>query len=396
MSENPNKSSFTGQNESSSFTSSKFDLEKKPRVLVLSTRGLHLDVFRSVEYEFEDAICTFEHADMLTLIFASGFDNLVKKKLANFVGLNLGNSKFLESGCSPSILNQEYDLLFFICQNFWDVTCINSIKGWRQKCCKAVLWIDEVWIKEVQERKTQLCLKLLQEFDCIFTTQTSSVEALANVAQRPCHSLPYAVDAIRFCPYPEPPQRTIDVYSIGRRSSIVHKALLEAAEQKDFLYLYDTLNCLKMFEYKEHRTLYINLIKRSRYFIANKAKFDSAEQIGVQEEIGSRFFEGAAGGAVMIGTPPVCEAYARYFNWSDAVIEIPYNATNIASIIAELDKQPERLHKIRKDNVINSLLRHDWVYRWEKILEKVGLDSTPEMLLRRTYLQELAQMVSSV
>ena len=50
-----------------------------------------------------------------------------------------------------------------------------------------------------------------------------------------------------------------------------------------------------MMDYKEHRTLYINLIKRSRYFIANKAKFDSVNQTGNQEELGSRFFEGECG-----------------------------------------------------------------------------------------------------
>lgn len=95
----------------------------------------------------------------------------------------------------------------------------------------------------------------------------------------------------------------------------------------------------------------------------------------------------------MIGTPPICEAYTTYFNWQDAVIEIPYNAVNIADIIAELDAQPERINRIRQDNIINSLLRHDWVYRWSQILEKVGLDQTPEMLSRQADLKNLAQLL---
>ena len=95
----------------------------------------------------------------------------------------------------------------------------------------------------------------------------------------------------------------------------------------------------------------------------------------------------------MIGTPPICEAYTTYFNWQDAVIEIPYNAADVADIIAELDAQPERIKRIRQDNIINSLLRHDWVYRWSQILDKVGLEQTPEMLSRQTYLKNLAQLL---
>ena len=39
---------------------------------------------------------------------------------------------------------------------------------------------------------------------------------------------------------------------------------------------------------------------------------------------------------------------------------------------------------------VNSLSRHDWVYRWRTILEAVGLEPTPEMLSREAYLNELA------
>ncbi|MBW4631884.1 MAG: glycosyltransferase [Iphinoe sp. HA4291-MV1] len=368
---------------------------QKPRILIVSMRGFHSEAYRSAEYEFEDTICTFDYADILTPVSASGVVSTFNKKLANYVARAFGKSKLLSSNCIPSIVDREYDLLFFICQQFWDLTSINSIKDWREKCRKAVLWIDEIWAKEIGEHKIRLCFELVKDFDYIFTTQTASVNAIANLVQRPCYSLPYATDTIKFCPYPQLPQRCIDVYSIGRRSPIVHKALLGMAEQENFLYLFDSLKGLQMTDYKEHRTLYSNLIKRSRYFIANKAKFDAIHQTGGQEELGSRFFEGAAGGAVMIGTPPVCEAYTTYFNWSDAVIEIPYDATNLADIITELDAQPERLNRIRKDNVMNSLLHHDWVYRWEQILEKVGLDSTPEMLSRKAYLANLADKMKS-
>ncbi len=89
----------------------------------------------------------------------------------------------------------------------------------------------------------------------------------------------------------------------------------------------------------------------------------------------------------MLGVPPNCKPFAQNFDWEDAVIKIPYDAPNIAETINELDSQPERLQKIRTDNVINSLLRHDWVYRWEQILATVGLDSTPAIAARKANLQ---------
>ncbi len=368
---------------------------KPPRILVVSMRGFHSEAFRSPEYEFEDNICNFDYADLLTPVSASGLFNQVNKRLSNFAGQVLGKGKFLKSGHNTTVIEKEYDLLFFICQHFWDITSISSIKGWREKCRKAILWIDEIWVKELQEKKVQLCFNLVKEFDCVFTTQSLSVDAIAQLIQRPCYSLPYGVDAVKFCPYPQQPQRFIDVYSIGRHSPLVHTAFRQKAEQENFLYLYDSLKGLEMKEYQEHRTLYSHLIKRSRYFIANKAKFDAGYQTGGQEELGSRFFEGAAGGAIMIGISPRCEAYKTYFDWSDAVFEIPDDAARITEIIAELDTQPEHLNRIRKDNVVNSLLRHDWVYRWEKILEKIDLGSTPEMLFRKAHLRHLAELVNA-
>ncbi|MBW4669058.1 MAG: glycosyltransferase [Cyanomargarita calcarea GSE-NOS-MK-12-04C] len=363
------------------------------RILVVSMRGCYSDVFRSVDYEFEDAICNFDSADILSPVFASGVINHLNVNWRDFLGTRIGKGKLFRLNCQEQVLEKKYDLLFFICQYFWDIPCINSIKKWRENCHKAVLWIDEIWAKELKEYKTSLYLEMAKDFDCIFSTQINSIHAIADLVKRPCYFLSYGIDAVKFCPYPFQPRRNIDVYNMGRRSPIVHKALLERVERENFLYLYDTLKGMQMINHAEHRILYSNLIKSSRYFIANKAKFDTIAQTGGQEELGSRFFEGAAGGAVIVGTPPACDAYTQYFDWSDAVISIPYDTANIIDILTELDAQPDRLRRIRKDNIVNSLLRHDWVYRWSEILHKVGLDNTPEMLSRQVHLQKLANLI---
>lgn len=189
-------------------------------------------------------------------------------------------------------------------------------------------------------------------------------------------------------------ERSVDIYSVGRRSQVTYQALLELVEKKNFFYIYETSKDLYIIDYSYHRSLYRNILKKSRDFIANKAKIDGSNETGGQEEVGVRFFEGAAG-SVMVGVTPVCDAFHQNFDWEDAVIKIPFDAANIDQTLEELDAQPERLQKIIIDNVVNSLLRHDWVYRWERILATVWLDSTPEIAARKANLQNLAAMISS-
>jgi len=128
--------------------------------------------------------------------------------------------------------------------------------------------------------------------------------------------------------------------------------------------------------------------------MANAAKIDREFETHGQSEIGNRFFEGAAAGTVMIGVPPTNEMFRKHFDWPDAVIEVPFDCSNIAEILADLDSQPERLDEIRRNNIVQSLLRHDWVYRWKEILDIVGLQPTPAVYAREQRLKKLAQDVT--
>ena len=367
-------------------------LSRKSRVLMLSLRNIISHVSRCTGYEFEDAIYNFDSVDLVTpRLNHSLFE--VTRRLSKNIGNAIGNGKLFNPLLNQIAIEKEYDIFFFFCQYPYDILCLNSLKGWREKCKKAVIWLDEIWEKDVHKGK--VTLRLLKDFDCIFMNFSSSIKSVSEIAQRPCHSLPFGVDTVRFCPYPFQTDRSIDVYSMGRRSAVTHEALLKVGREGNFFYIYDTIKNLYMLDYKEHRDLTANLLKRSRYFLANKAKFNAERETNGQEELGSRFFDGAAGGAVMLGEPPNCDAYRECFDWPDAVIQVPYDAANIAEMITELNAQPERLARIRTDNIVNSLLRHDWVYRWGKILDTVGLEHTSQMVHREADLNNLAEMAVS-
>jgi hypothetical protein len=207
------------------------------------------------------------------------------------------------------------------------------------------------------------------------------------------------VDALRFCPWPDPPPRTIDVCNIGRRSPVTHEKLLESARQGRMFYYSDTIKpaasqvTFHVSSGPEHRFLLANLLKRSRYFIANRARANQPEMIRGRDEIAGRFFEGAAAGAIVLGDPPAIEEFRKRFDWTDAVVPMPFDAPDVMKRIEELDADPARQARIRKDNVANALLRHDWVHRLRTILESVGVSPPPRMLEREARLRSLADAV---
>jgi hypothetical protein len=288
-------------------------------------------------------------------------------------------------------LNKNYDLFIMICQFPRDLLSLNAIEGWKQRCRTSVCWLAEIWASELYKLKGHL--KILSQFDYVVIPSSGSVESVKDAIRSRCVCIKPGIDMIRFSPYPDPPVRCVDVYSMGRKSSVTHQALLKMVEQKKIFYIYDTFENMKTFLPRDHRILLANITKRSRYFLANSPKINQQSETGGQMEISYRFFEGAASGTVMIGETGENEALKEHFGWPDSVIHVPFDSPNIAEVLADLDSQPERLDEIRKNNVVNCLLRHDWVYRWRAILDMVGLKPRPALIAREKRLKKLAEGV---
>ncbi|MBW8041232.1 MAG: glycosyltransferase family 1 protein [Planctomycetes bacterium] len=358
----------------------------KPRICMFSPRHLQRLVSRCADYEFEDMICEMDDVEVFApepySLFAVG------QKLVNRLARYFSVAS-LNPGIAKLRLKRNYDLFFAKCLFASDLLWLNAIKGWKRNCRTSVCWLSEVWAGELHKWKGHL--KILSQFDYVVLNCNASVQSIQDAIQRPCFYIPPGVDAILFCPYPDPPHRCINVYSLGRKSLVTHQSLLKMAEQGQIFYIYDTVPKMHTLHPRSHRSLVANIAKRSRYFIANAAKIDQEFETHGQSEIGYRFFEGAASGTVMIGEPPKNDAFRKHFDWPDAVIHVPYNTVDIANILADLDSQPEHLKKIRKNNVIQSLLRHDWVYRWRDILDIVGLEPRPALVARDKRLKKLAE-----
>jgi hypothetical protein len=167
-------------------------------------------------------------------------------------------------------------------------------------------------------------------------------------------------------------------------------------DERGIFYLYDSMEgneAVNPIHAKEHRSLFANIAKRSKYFIVNPGLIDRPDIRGNQMEIGSRYFEGVAAGVIMIGETPNNGEFEYLFDWPGAVVALPFGSDRIGALINELEAQPEKLEGIRRMNVIQALTRHDWAYRWEKILENVGLEPMAELLQRKERLANLAGLV---
>ncbi len=365
-----------------------FGVSSEARICVFSQRQLQRLVSACGDYEFEDLICEFDDADVLTP--QPRYDFVVTRKISNQLTRHASVASF-NPGVKKLRISRGYELFFAKFLGLSGLLSLNALGKWREHCRVAICWLDEIWVRDVPILRGYS--KILSQFDYIILNCSASVQPVQDLAKRPCVYIPPGIDAIKFCPYPDPPLRSIDVYSIGRRSQVTHRALLKMAEQKHIFYVYDTILGMQMVSPGEHRSLTANMAKRSRYFLVNPGKIDRQFETGGQSELGFRYFEGAAAGTVMIGEYPETEVFREHFGWPDAVVHVPFDAPNIAKILADLDSQPARMEQARKSNIVQSLLRHDWAYRWGTVLDMAGLKPKAALIDRLEYLKRMAEDV---
>jgi hypothetical protein len=351
------------------------------RVLVVSQRLRAPHVSRATIYELEDVIAEVDAADVAACPprGGSGLGRRLEKAI-----FKLGGG--LSSRRQPPRAGGPYELAFVACEDVSDLVALGDLRPWLVGARIRVCWIEEMWARDVNRGRFEVAM--LRAFDHVFLSCAGTIPSLREATSLPVTFLAPAVDAITFHPGGEP-RREIDVYNMGRRSGVTHGALLRLAAQRGWFYVYDTIAGNRVSAPNEHRFLLANLIKRTRYFVANRAKIDHAQARG-QDELGARHFEGAAGGAVLIGEPPQCDTFRENFDWPDAVVPMPWDAHDPAEVIDSLEADPVRVARIRADNVRNVLLRHDWVYRWQAVLRAVGLAERPELTARTGRLAGLA------
>ncbi|RWO27201.1 glycosyltransferase [Mesorhizobium sp.] len=378
----------------------------KRRTLVASEFNAKDRAHFALAYEFCRIVAECEDADLI----APGIDNYLTRYFhpilpkhdphnvqRDFNRLTSAIRKGLGLRNAPTIehvrLTQDYDLFFFVAWSPQSLVELSRIHDWRGRCKVAVAYLFELWSSTLEEDRQYL--KLLDQFDHVFLLHSACIPRLPQYTRTPCSFLATAVDGLIATPYLSPVKRVIDVYSIGNRAAKIHGQLLKLAEERDYFYLYDTLASTdsRVRDWHEHRLLLANIIRRTRYFMAfSPAALANSKSVTVAGEqvLPARFFEGAAGGAVMLGTAPRCAEFSEHFDWPDAVIEVSPDSSSIADVIGELDANPRRTELLRRTSAVRCLERHDWVYRWEHILATIGMEPLQRLHVRKFQLRRIA------
>jgi hypothetical protein len=349
-----------------------------------------------LQYEFEDVVADVTGADRVDVGDREALEFSRRAyKLARFAT----RSRRFAGACAPRPsrvrLERDYDLFFPVFNHAHELFALATVPDWRQRCRVAACFVNEIYLLP------GYLLELLAEFDHVFIGARHAVGEVARIVGRPCTYLPLAADVLRFSPFPELPPRAIDVCNIGRRSPVTHDALVRLARDRRIFYYYDSVaasgdgqkqRTFRIDNASEHRLLLASLLQRSRYFIANRGRVNEPEFTMGRDEMPGRFYEGAAAGTVMLGEPVRTKEFERQFGWPDALIRLPFDSADVGRILDELDEDPQRLARIRRDNVGNAALRHDWVYRLRTVFETVGIPPTEAMLAREKRLQALAAL----
>jgi hypothetical protein len=367
------------------------------KVLLLSQRRIADLVAFCLAYEFEDVFAAVTDAERID---ATGLSNLefsrrVYKSLCLASGSPALARKLTPEPRNKVILDRDFELFFPVFSNAFQLYSLTTVPNWRKRCRKAACFITEVWVGLLPE----YLLELLSEFDHIFVGLRHCVQDVARITGRPCSYLPLATDVVRFAPASADQSRPIDVCNIGRRSVITHRALLEDAERRGSFYYYDTVaasgsdmkqRTFRVDNPRDHRLMLATILKRSRYFFANRSHVNDPGFTAGRDEISARFYEGAAAGTVMIGEAPRSEEFGRQFDWPDAVTHVPFDCPDIGRFLAELSDDPARLQTIQRTNVREAALRHDWLHRIQIVFDVLGMAPTEKMQARTLRLHQIA------
>lgn len=346
------------------------------RTAVVSMRRLVRLVSRACSYEFEDAVAALSGADIIAPApafdgSARGMWRLVPPAFRRAAAdLQMQRRRF-----APEPVTQNYDLAFVLCHGVADARFLEVLRGWRRRFGCVVLWIEDIWPSRI--RRFARSLSVHRQADHVVVGVHAALPVARELMGPRCVYLPPGVDALAFAPRHIDDPRPVDIAWIGRRMPGAHGALASLADRAGLWYHYDTLRAPEYSDHAEHRRALATLVQRTRFFIAHRARVDMPEVTEGLHDIGFRHFEGAAAGAVMVGEQPRSPSFRQNFDWPDAVIDVPAEGPEIADVISALERQPERVRAIRRRNVIESLRRHDWVYRWMDVCRIAGFDPSP-------------------
>ena len=357
-----------------------------PRVAVLSARAARREVFRCAAYEFEDVVADVGDTHLAapppgrlgTGARLRGARQITRRSQGRIT------PRVHDTVDAPS---EPADVVVVYCQNPADteITAHLDLRRWGRR---AVCFVEEVYVTEIDRWRGHN--KLLDRFDHVWVANEDTVRAWQPHLRTPLAYLPFSVDALRFAPPVPAHPRTVDVMNIGRRSPVTHEALFEWARTTGHMYYFDSYRVGAVHDHRQHRWLTAAMLQRSRIAVSNRGVGSAPERTRWQASVPPRFFEAAAAGAVLVGVAPDLPGMAACFGWEGAHMPMAFDEPAAGDVVARLLADPMELGTISRRNVIESLRRHDHLYRLATMLSAVDVPLGPGTRSRLEQLERLA------
>jgi hypothetical protein len=370
------------------------------KTLLISTFNCDRRPAQGVCFEFVNIISRLERATIIAPEAVKGAPGaLVHAMRANggSVRSAIRQMRRAQQGLmsQPARVDQDHDLCFFMCQYLRELPNVERVKGWRERSRRAVAFILESWSSTLEDLRSEI--RILDKFDHVFVLNADVVPRLQRYTRTPVSFLPPGADCLAGLHGHEEPARVIDVLCIGRRIDAVHQRMLHEARERGWYYAFDSWAGLRASDWATVRAVNAGMIRRSRYFVAWDPSYADKKSglMRGDRAFTTRHFEGAGGGAILLGSRTRSSEFDACFDWPDAVIEISPDGSDLAERLSELEADPARQAAIRRNNMLNFLRRHDWAHRWAHMVETLGLEITPAHRARQEALASAAQAIES-
>jgi Glycosyl transferases group 1 len=355
-----------------------YDSER--RVLLASPHGIRSRPWGGVTYEFLDVVRGLENsvfAEPSATTYSARPLRLVSDELVPLVQRVSALARAGLGRPSPRTgarveVEGNFDLCFYACQFAREISEIECIPSWRQRSRMACAFILETWPDSIERDRADY--RLLDRFDMVFVLNAAAIPSIRQHTSTPVVFLPTAADTLLLpaAHYANP--RVIDLICIGRRRGSMHAAFIDYADSRGKLYLYDQWTDMRVRNWPEARRYNAILGARSQAYVVWSPLRAGLGHQG--DALSTRYFEGAAGGTVMIGSRPEVPEFAELFDWPDAVLDVPEDPGEVAAFLDALYADPNRLRDICWRNRRGALLKHDWAHRWAAVLDALGLAPT--------------------
>jgi hypothetical protein len=271
------------------------------------------------------------------------------------------------------------DLLFVPC--LWPQhVMLDHIHRWRENCSTVVYYLFDSWPTERTLALSHKCF--VDDVDLIAVSFEEAVQAFRSSFTQPVVWIPQAVDSGRF--QTRSAERGVFCAAIGRQDEAFLAATRAYCRRRDRLLIYSAEHGSYRRGWEDAHDLHVNLLRHSRFALhrSNRDIPKWSERYAIDPPT-ARWFQSAAAGNVMVGTPPASASFDRLLPEA-SVVDVREFDSDARAVFEWLERQsPEEMAERTRRLADWVLLRHTWFNRVFDILRHVGMEDAVDPLRAR-------------